>query len=315
MTISHAVYIVITLPQHIGFPEGVIKENKQGLQGVMCRTFSGVLLWIVMGACAPGVEAITERKVNSPTQHWVWRTLDPLWSETQRNSGEGSVMLVLFPGYSVKREWAEQWASELLRQPVASAVDLAWIFAGPRSVFYQQRELPIVASIDRLRKDQSIRRVVLVAHSSGSFPAHQWLNLVADDKRLRARLSNAVTYINLDGGSGEGLEGDDLALGQSALELIARGRAVAAHDRVTGSRSSNHADMLATEARYPERIQYVALDVDSGCAEGAGWCLHDALIIQRPYNTHTFDLRRDYTDFTRDRPVNTGWWPAATDGR
>ncbi len=44
----------------------------------------------------------------------------------------------------------------------------------------------------------------------------------------------------------------------------------------------------------------------SGCHSGAKWCLHDLLITTRPHDPNTFDLARDYTDFT-GRPVQDGW--------
>lgn len=281
----------------------------------MCRILHKVLLWILLAPTAPLAAESVDHEPVEPAQEANWQPLDPLWSQTRGHSAEEGILLVLFPGYSVEREWAERWGSTLLQQPAVRAVNLAWVFAGPQSVFYEERELPIAASIDRLGNDPSVRRIVLVAHSSGSFPAHQWLNQVATHSALRARFINAVTYINLDGGSGEGLVGGDLALGSPALQLIERALAVAAKDIVTGSRSSNNADMQAMAVRYPGKFQYLALEVDSGCAEGAGWCLHDALIIQRPHNTQTFDLRRDYTEFTNERPANIGWWPVAADGR
>ncbi|AQQ67857.1 hypothetical protein Mag101_09535 [Microbulbifer agarilyticus] len=275
-------------------------------------------MWLTMLLCAmlvPTAQLAAEGSDHeSLVQGSDWQALEALWSQAERDSGEKGILLVLFPGYSVEREWAEHWGSALLQQPAARAVSLAWVFAGPRSVFYEERELPVAPSVARLRRDQSIQRIVLVAHSSGSFPAHQWLNQVARDSVLRTRFLNAVTYINLDGGSGEGLPGGDLALGSPALELLEQGLAVAAKDVVTGSHSSNSADMLALAGQYPSIFQYLSLEVDSGCVEGAGWCLHDALIIRRPYNTQTFDLRRDYTGFTNERPVTIGWWPEAADG-
>lgn len=43
---------------------------------------------------------------------------------------------------------------------------------------------------------------------------------------------------------------------------------------------------------------------NTGCLPGVSWCMHDLVITHRPQNPSTFDLARDYTDFT-NRPVTS----------
>jgi hypothetical protein len=40
---------------------------------------------------------------------------------------------------------------------------------------------------------------------------------------------------------------------------------------------------------------------------GGLWCLHDTLITTWPHNPVSYDLRRDYTDFTDGRQLVTSY--------
>lgn len=244
-----------------------------------------------------------------------WQHQSPNWSVWERAAQPGKSsgsLLILFPGYSVQRTWAEQWAQALMASPAAQEVIAVWVFAGPETVFYETRTLPTQTSLARLRESREYERILVVAHSSGSFPAHLWLNQLASISPLAKRYEGRIDYVNLDGGSGEGLAGGDLSLGGAALSLAGRWFAVSARDSATGSFSANHADMLALAQTHPGKITHRELQVDSGCGTGAEWCLHDALINRRPHDSGTFDLERDYTIFGPDHPVNTDWWPDAS---
>ncbi|WP_345549389.1 hypothetical protein [Microbulbifer aestuariivivens] len=253
-----------------------------------------------------------------------WQVESPRWSigalksqlrehgaghETERGSESAGVLLVLFPGYSVRRPWAEQWAEAIAANREGGRLSQVWVFAGPETVFYESRELPVSASLDRLHKGRAFDRILLVAHSSGSFPAHLWLNHWSSRELLAQRYRARIDYVNLDGGSGEGLAGGDLALGEEALALAGNWLAVSVRDSATGSYSANHEDMLALAAKHPQQFAHRLLEAESGCAPAAEWCLHDVPINRRPHNRETFDLERDYTEFGTEHPVNTDWWP------
>ncbi len=277
------------------------------------RRLTGLLLALVP-ALAGLAQADEGLAWQQQTDRWsVWQRLDKeALGETPQEgqTGEqGGALLVLFPGYSVQRSWAERWAEQLIASPVAGEVTETWVFAGPKSVFYENRELPITASLERLQQSRAFDRVIVVAHSSGSFPAHLWINQLASRAQLGERYRGRVDYANLDGGSGKGLEGGDLALGHAALALAGQWLSVSVHDRVTGSFSANHDAMIGLAKALPEVFTHRLLEVDSGCAANAGWCLHDVPINGRPHDQATFDLERDYTVFTSAHPVTTDWWP------
>ncbi|KUJ84521.1 hypothetical protein AWR36_002280 [Microbulbifer flavimaris] len=245
-----------------------------------------------------------------------WQIQNSLWSRASADTqvtGHDGTLLVLFPGYSVQRRWAEQWAEALAVSAEARDVAEIWVFAGPESVFYESRALPVAASLDRLQRGRKFERVVVVAHSSGSFPAHLWLNQLSLRAALTQRYRDRVDYVNLDGGSGEGLPGGDLSLSNGALAMAGQWLAVSVRDSATGSFSANHEDMVALASRHPEQFTHRLLEAEPGCSAGAGWCLHDVPINRRPHNSETFDLQRDYTTFNSGHPVNTDWWPTGSE--
>lgn len=245
-----------------------------------------------------------------------WQIEDSRWSHASADTqviGHEGTLLVLFPGYSVQRAWAEKWAEALAESREAGDVAEVWVFAGPESVFYESRELPISASLDRLHRGREYERILVVAHSSGSFPAHFWLNQLSLRTALTQRYRGRVDYVNLDGGSGEGLAGGDLSLSNGALAMAGQWLTVSVRDSATGSFSANHEDMVALASRHPEQFNHRLLEAESGCAAGAVWCLHDVPINRRPHNSETFDLRRDYTTFGSGHPVNMDWWPTGSE--
>ena len=62
--------------------------------------------------------------------------------------------------------------------------------------------------------------------------------------------------------------------------------------------------MMALGARYASAGGVLEVNAArSGCAAGAKWCLHDALVTERPHNPETFDLEKDYQGFLPDRPA------------
>ncbi|GMG86864.1 hypothetical protein [Biformimicrobium ophioploci] len=235
-----------------------------------------------------------------------WQAPAPHWrvARLEQDMERPNTLLVLFPGYTVKTAWSQRWAEALVaRESIANQVREVWAFKGPDKVFYEDRELPIQASVETL--GAGFERIVVVAHSSGAFPAHQWLQTIADDEELMKRLRGKVSYINLDGGIGQGETG----FNQKLIGLLDTTYAVSVRDTRTGTYSANHSTMAKFASLYPEHVQHRVLEIDSGCAPAAQWCLHDAAINIRPHKRETFDLEKDYTLFEAPHGVSRAWWP------
>ncbi len=209
----------------------------------------------------------------------------------------GHAILIVYGGYTAKLTYSAAWATELVDAKLGGAgVGHIYAVKGPQDASYAAREIEnskLRAHLAALPPDAPI---YIVAHSSGSYVAHELLQQLstAGNTGVLARIS----YANLDGGS-SGLT----AAIVSALDKVSF---VYAQDPTLSSGLSQNASsavaMGMTYAMYGSSFKVVV--PDTGCANGAGWCLHDVLITHRPHNAQSYDLARDYTDFV-DRPVTT----------
>ncbi len=214
----------------------------------------------------------------------------------------GHAILIVYGGYSAKLSYSAAWATELVDAKLGAA-DVGHIYAvkGPADASYAAREIgnsKLRAHLATLPADAPI---YIVAHSSGSFVAHELLQQLytSGNTAVLARIS----YANLDGGS-SGLSHNIVA----ALDKITF---VYAQDPSLSSglsqNTSSAVGMGLTYAMYGSAFKVVV--PHTGCANGAGWCLHDVLITHRPHNAQSYDLARDYTDFVT-RPVTTEYLDA-----
>ena len=220
-----------------------------------------------------------------------WQLVGTGVAYNQVNTGHG--VLIAYGGYTAKLSESAAWASELVDAKLGAA-DVGHIFAvrGPADPAYAAREIANTKLRAKLATfDDGRAPIYVVAHSSGSYVAHELLAQVNNaNQPLLARMS----YANLDGG-GSGMT-TTIANHLANLEFVY------ARDPAAGlSKNAGAAMSLASAYGAPAfevRVQ------GTGCAPGAGWCLHDVVITHRPHNPSTFDLARDYTDFV-NRTVTT----------
>ena len=195
-------------------------------------------------------------------------------------SGAGTAVLVVYGGCGARFEHSEAWADALVAAR-GEALDLGHVYAskGPEDALYRARELGNTALAARIAASPP-SAVYVLAHSSGSFVAHELL------AKLPVDVLAHTHYFDLDGGQ------DGLTLG------IARGLAaltfVYANDPGVGL-SRNGAFMRALAPQYHGAKAFVVDAADSGCATSN--CLHDTMITNHPHNRQTFDVADDYTDF------------------
>ncbi len=228
--------------------------------------------------------------------------MPPEWSEiglgvSYAQVNTGHAILIAYGGYSAKLAYSAAWATELVDAKLgAGGVGHVYAVKGPQDASYSAKEIAnskLRAHLATLPADAPI---YIVAHSSGSFVAHELLEQLASagDTAVLGR----IAYANLDGGS-SGLTRGIVA----ALDKITF---VYAQDPSLSSGLSQNASsaiaMGMTYAMYGTS-QKVVVPM-TGCANGAGWCLHDVLITHRPHNPQSYNLALDYTDFV-NRPVTT----------
>jgi hypothetical protein len=220
-----------------------------------------------------------------------WQLVGTGVAYNQVNTGHG--VLIAYGGYTAKLSESAAWASELVDAKLGAA-DVGHIFAvrGPADPAYAAREIANTKLRAKLATfDDGMAPIYVVAHSSGSYVAHELLDQVNNaNQPLLAR----VSYANLDGG-GSGIT-STIANHLANLEFVY------ARDPAAGS-SKNAGAMTSLAGGYGKPAYEVRVQ-GTGCTPGAGWCLHDVVITHRPHNPSTFDLARDYTDFV-NRTVTT----------
>jgi hypothetical protein len=213
----------------------------------------------------------------------------------------GHAVVIAYGGYTAQLAYSAAWASELVDARLGAAnVGHVYAVKGPQDADYASREI----ANSKLRAhlatiDDGVSSIYVVAHSSGAFVAHELLAQLhaagATDELAR------IAYANLDGG-GSGLTTAIAAeLGRLAF-VYARDPSLAQGlSQNSGAAMALGVTYAAYGAAFEVRVP------DTGCASGAGWCLHDVVITHRPHDPSSYDLAQDYTDFV-DRPVTTEYF-------
>jgi hypothetical protein len=208
----------------------------------------------------------------------------------------GNAVLIAYGGYSARLNYSGAWASELVDQKLG-AVDVGHVYAvkGPADPGYDAREIANTKLRAHLKEHANTGApIYVVAHSSGSYVAHEMLGQL--DAHADTATLARIAYADLDGG-GSGLS-DDIVAALAKIEFV-----YARDPTLSSGLSKNSSTAMALADAYaPIATAFEVTVPSTGCNSGAGWCLHDVLITHRPHNPSTFDLSRDYTDFV-DRPV------------
>lgn len=221
-----------------------------------------------------------------------------------RRVGDGDGVFIGYGGYSAKDPWVRGWVSELVRAKLG-AMNVGHVYAvrGPVDAGYNGHEIGNRALAEHLARGAGPDApfVLVAAHSSGAFVAHELLNVLRSGGiQGGAALRQKLVYADLDGG-GSGLDRDLVR----SLKRVAFVYAVDPGLGASAGRSANAGAIESLASAYgSEPVKLVVRN--SGCHAGAKWCLHDLLMTTRPHDPDRYDLARDYTDFA-GRPVQAEW--------
>jgi hypothetical protein len=221
------------------------------------------------------------------------------FKDTKNPGGEN--LFIGYAGYRVSLASAQAWVEGLHQgSPAARGVRYLWAVQGPNDHTYSNLEIgnsKIVATMLPLVGPRT-RFVLVVGHSSGSFVAHELLGRLAGGMDPQGVTAGRVVYFNLDGGAS--------GLTTRSVGRLRHAYFVAAHDRTTGTDSPRRATMRLLGAAYASAGAYWEADAsDSGCHEGAQWCVHDALIATRPRTPTSTSAQLDDSDFTGGRACHS----------
>ena len=214
-----------------------------------------------------------------------WSTFQTGMAHRSTEAGDG--VFIAYGGYGATSLHVQSWI-EALRAARLDAMSFGHLYAvkGPRDAGYNARELPnskLTAQL--LEEHAAASRIVIVAHSSGCYPAHE---ILAQLRRKDATVLGKVSYFDLDGG--------DAGLPADTIEALAAMRFVYARDPDVGV-SRNGWLMESDGERFAAQgAKSIAIDAsEAGCATRN--CLHDAVITSRPHDPDRFNVALDYTDF------------------
>lgn len=232
-----------------------------------------------------------------------WESVGP--GVSCRDTGRTGVFgtFVAYGGWGVRERWAQAWVDEVYRTALAArGIRYLCAVRGPATVDYAGREIGNRALARRLLARQR-GLVIVAAHSSGSFVAHELFGELAEMGTAGEGLLGRIVYFDLDGG--------ESGLTPAILTHLRRAYFVYAEDSTTDTRSANAGTMISLGQRYAAEGGALAVNASrSGCRAGARWCLHDALVTERPHNPETFDLEKDYQGFLPDRPAAVAYLSA-----
>jgi hypothetical protein len=217
----------------------------------------------------------------------------------------GEDVFVGYGGYGVTRDDACAWVTALYAATLRDrGVRYVYCVQGPATVGYVGLEIGNSRVARRIvtQVGPRTRFVLVAAHSSGSFVAHELLRQLHDGFDADDVTADRVVYFNLDGGAA--------GLSSSVVARLRRAYFVGAVDGSTQTPSPNRDTMVALGSSYGVDGAYLAHDATgSGCLPGAVWCVHMAPITTRPHDTQGSDTARDYRDFA-GRAVTTAWLDA-----
>jgi|GEM_PF-1802414 len=222
------------------------------------------------------------------------KIIDGSWSELgfgvcylDTGNSIGNDIFIGYAGWTVRQSWAQKWVKELYCARLAElGIRHLYSVKGPRDPEYNACEIATESLSNHLLKiAQSAQRCLIAAHSSGSYVAHELLEQLYESGKDQGQTAGKIIYYNLDGGA--------TGLSQTIVNQLATMYCVYVDGEL--GRSANALEMEQLAQLYAPKSEVIRVDGSlSGCHYAARWCLHDALINQKPYNPSKFDLYRDY---------------------
>ncbi|MFD1316122.1 hypothetical protein [Namhaeicola litoreus] len=217
-----------------------------------------------------------------------------LIDSTQQNT------LICFGGWSTQKAWVENWAQEINKAKSSLQLKEMYAVKGPDDVYYKDDEIALHSLTNHLRSGTINNKIIVLAHSSGSFVAHKFFHDLAENKATE--LLNKIEYYNLDGAIGSDTPKTTIT-SNIAGQLHAIYAVYAIEDQ-SNQRSPNTEEMKKMVLLYPDKVSSIVLrSKNSGCIDP--WCVHEILINAVPYNKNGFDLENDYLQLNEEHPVTT----------
>ncbi len=224
--------------------------------------------------------------------------------DTQNPLGDSAALL--YAGFGVDLAGARSWATALYRAELrARGVRQLWAVQGPSLAQYQNKEIGNSKIAELLVSEVSpaTKFVLVLAHSSGSFVAHELFGQLAGGLDPKDVTAGKIVYFDLDGGQS--------GLSAPIVARLRKAYFVSPLDAATGTAGFNTASMQSAGATYASAGGFFEVDASSsGCNAGATACVHVSLVNARPHDPSTARLELDYGKFDAAHPVAVAYLKA-----
>lgn len=217
--------------------------------------------------------------------------------DTQNPLGDSAALL--YAGFGVDLAGARSWATALYRAELrARGVRQLWAVQGPNLIEYQNKEIgnSKIAELLVSKVSATTKFALVLAHSSGSFVAHELLGQLAGGLDPNDVTAGKVVYFDLDGGQS--------GLSTPIVARLRKAYFVSPLDKTNGTPGFNTASMQSAGATYASAGGFLEVDASaSGCNAGATACVHVSLVNAHPHDPSTALLDLDYGMLDTAHPV------------
>jgi hypothetical protein len=238
-----------------------------------------------------------------------WTSVSSGVNYARADSALGDDIFVGFGGWTVKQEWGNDWVTGLYSAKLrALGIRHLYSVSGPQKDDYSGREIGTLELarhvLHLLKASPASNRIVVAAHSSGSYVAHALFQDLYDGASIDSThlTDGKIIYFCLDGGIGSPRFGVEIT--QTMANRLGHICGVSALIPAANLYSPNHDEMVELGGKFGSRSSSMLIDA-TGCGCSEKWCVHLTLINQRPYNQTAFNVQNDYGNFNADHPVAT----------
>lgn len=247
----------------------------------------------------------------SQQEDYFWVKLGNGVQYSVTNNKEGNNIFIGIGGWNAREEWVNNWLEQLYSAKLKKLkVQHLFSVKGPDDACYKDKEINLNGLADYiqniLKSNYFQDEVIIAAHSSGSFVAHELFKILYGNDGIAndSNYYNKINYFNLDGGIGSERCGTELT--NDLAQKLNKIYAVAVFDSISGIHSQNLESMEKAVEIFGNKSELIIIkEFNTGCF--TPWCLHDAVINKKPHNPEKFDLEKDYGIINSDHPVQTDY--------
>lgn len=233
-----------------------------------------------------------------------WSTIGVGVQYRQLPIGDANNVLITYAGWlvDVTHVWTDRLLSKSILNQTEYGIRHAYSVKGPRTTDYRDKEIENSKLITHLYNlavsgTPKPKLIVIIAHSSGSFVADEFFAQLfakisaSPNDPVYSAISRRIVYYNLDGATTPSRK--DTFYVQTLFSNVNFVWASKA-----SLRSMNSATMIAAPVNYVFGPWVKSIEVTANMADCANSrCMHDAVIIESPWDPNNFDTARDYTLF------------------